>query len=406
MRVYYKASLLIDGKGSLPVHQAAVLVNNGIIETVGPAVSIPLPEDATFTDLGDRTLLPGLIDAHVHLIGDPQPGAFFATQEESDEWLLLRASANAQTALIAGLTTVRDCGGRGTLITSLEKAISEGLVFGSKIIACGAPITTTGGHCYFLGQEAEGNENLQKAVRKLHRAGADFIKVMVTGGGLTPGSNSRASQYSQAELNTIVGDAHRLGKRVAGHVHGTEGIERAVNAGFDTLEHASWMARESDGRDYDPGVVAEIVRKDIIVCRTIAGFERIQLEEANIDHKFWPAYEVLRNMVRDGVKLAAGTDSGIDLTPFSGYSLTLETMAGLGGMKNSEVVSAATINAAEALGLADRIGTVEKGKRADLIAVTGNPLQDLRVLRKIDYVIQDGRVAVVDGQVLRQSFKE
>jgi imidazolonepropionase-like amidohydrolase len=401
MLVYFRAKQLIDGTGKLPLQDAAVLVEDGIIIECGPVGGLPAPQDAFQVDLGERSILPGLIDAHVHLIGNPQPGGFVATQTESNERLLLRATANARQALSAGLTTVRDCGGRSSIIPSLAEATQSGLVPGPRIVTCGAPITTTGGHCYFLGCEADGIESVQKAVRSMHKMEADFIKVMVTGGGITRGSNSHASQYSQEELNAIVEDAHRLGHRVSGHVHGTEGIRRAVAAGFDTLEHASWLARNGSNRDYDPQVVEQILRKEIIVCRTIAGFERIPIEEATPEHKFWPDYEMLRNMVRDGVVLVAGSDSGIDQTPFSGYSLTLETMAGLGGMNNAEVIRSATGLAAQAIGLGDRIGTIERRKKADFIAVSGNPFEDLRVFRKIDYVIQDGQIVARDGLVIQ-----
>ena len=400
MLVYYRANLLIDGTGKAPVQEPAILVKDGIILASSTVTELPPPEDAIQIDLGDRTILPGLIDAHVHLIGTPKPGGFVATQTEGDEWLLLRATANASEALAAGLTTVRDCGGRGTIIPSLAQATLSGLVPGPRIVTCAAPITTTGGHCYFLGYEAEGIEQVQRAVRTMHIRGADFIKVMVTGGGITKGSNSRAAQFSQDELNAISEDAHRLGHKVAGHVHGTEGIRRAVDAGFDTLEHGSWLARNGTGRDYDAQVVDAIVKRGIVVCRTIAGFERVPLEEATPECKFWPDYEMMRNMVRDGIVLVAGTDSGIDQTPISGYALTLETMAGLGGMSAADVILSATKIAAEAIGLADQIGTVEKGKKADFIAVTGNPQENLRVLRKIDYVIQGGNIVVRDGLVI------
>jgi imidazolonepropionase-like amidohydrolase len=398
--VLLKARWLIDGTGAPPIAEAALLAQDGRVEAVGPRASVPAPTEAEEIDLGTCTLLPGLIDAHVHLVGDPRPGSLMGTQHESDEWLLLRAAANARAALAAGLTTVRDCGGRGALIISLAKAVAAGMIPGPRIVSCGAPITTTGGHCYFFGLEAEGIEGVQRAVRQMHKAGADFIKVMVTGGGLTPGSNTRRSQYSLAELQAIAEDAHRLGKRVAGHVHGTEGIRRAVAAGFDTLEHCSWLAAQGPGRDYDEEVVREIIGQGIYVCRTIAGFERAPLEEATPGHRLWPDYEVFRRMVKAGVKLAAGSDAGIDETPISGFAYTLETMAGFGGMSPEAVLASATRVAAEAIGLADQIGTLEVGKRADAIAVEGNPWEDLRALRRVAVVIRDGRIVARDGRVI------
>jgi imidazolonepropionase-like amidohydrolase len=400
MLTLIRGGQLLSGTTAAPIPDAALLVRDGRIEAVGPSAEVQAPPEADELDLRPRTLLPGLIDAHVHLIGSPEPGVLLGAQHESDEWLLLRACANGQTALAAGLTTVRDCGGRGTVTVSLARAAAAGMIPGPRIVSCGAPITTTGGHCYFLGLEAEGIEGVKKAVRQTHKAGADFIKVMVTGGGLTRGSNSRASQYSLAELTAIAADAHRLGKRVAGHVHGTEGIRRAVAVGFDTLEHCSWLAAEGEDRDYDEEVVAEIVQRGIYVCRTIAGFERVPLEDATPDHPFWPDYAVFRAMARAGVKLIAGTDSGIDHTPISGFVTSLETMAGLGEMNPAAVLASATRLAAEALGLADQVGTLEVGKRADLIAVPGNPLEDLRVLRRVEVVLRDGRIVARDGQII------
>ena len=399
MDTLIQAGLLIDGAGDTPRQgaEAALLVRDGRIVALGREAAQGAASDATHLDLRPLTILPGLIDAHVHLIGSPEPGAFRNLGNESDEWLLLRAAANARAALLTGLTTVRDCGGRGALVISLAKAVREGLLPGPRIVSCGAPITTTGGHCYYIGIEAEGVDNVRHAVRQMHKAGADFIKVMVTGGGITQGSNSRASQYTREELGAIVEDAHRLGHQVAGHMHGTEGIIRAVLAGFDTLEHCSWLARDDAGRDYDDETVDIMLRQGTFVCRTMAGFERLPLEQATPAHSFWKDYEVFRNMVKAGVRIAAGTDAGIDHTPITGYVATLETMAGLGEMSNQAVLDSATRIAAEAIGLGDKVGTLEVGKRADLIAVQGNPLEDLRVLRHVSVVMRDGCVMARDG---------
>jgi imidazolonepropionase-like amidohydrolase len=400
MITYYKCKSLITSADKTPIEGAAILVRDAIIEDVGPVTELKPPTDANVVDFGDLTLMPGLIDMHVHLFSGSEPGTFAGTPRESEEWLLLRAYANARKALASGITTVRDCGGRGTIIISLSKAISTGMLVGPRVVSSGAPITTTAGHCYYLGLEADGIVNVQNAVRRMHKAGADFIKVMVTGGGLTPGSNSRASQYSQEELNVITEDAHRLGKKVAGHVHGTQGIQRAVDAGFDTLEHGSWVAANGDGRDYNQAVVQKILEKGIYVCRTIAGFERLPIEQATPESKMWPDYMVMRRMNHDGVMLVAGTDSGIDHTPISGLAYTLETMAGLAEMSNKAVISSATSLAARAIGLSDQIGSIEKGKRGDLIAVRGNPIEDLRILRNVQIVIRDGTVVARDGHLI------
>jgi imidazolonepropionase-like amidohydrolase len=315
--------------------------------------------------------------------------------------LAIRAGRNAQGALAAGVTTVRDCGGRVAVVKALAQAIEEELVPGPRIVYSGAPITTTGGHCHYFGIEAEGVDRLKRAVRELHKAGIHFVKAMATGGNLTPGSNVRAAQYSQAELTALAHDAHRLGYRIAGHAHGTEGIRRAVAAGFDTIEHCTWLAREeSRGYEYVPEVVEDMVRRGIYVCRTIAGSQWLRTEEASRDHSYWPAYDAFRRMVQAGVKLIAGSDAGVDRTPTSHFAYTLETMAALGTMAPEAVLASATSLAAEAMGLQHEIGTLEVGKRADLIAVDGDPLADLRVMRRARAVIRNGRIVARDGQLV------
>jgi imidazolonepropionase-like amidohydrolase len=397
--------MLIDGTGKPPIPDGALLVEDVKIVAVGPFNTVQAKlqprSEVQEIDLRPRTVLPGLIDCHVHLIGGPEPRTLWNTQYEDDARLAIRAYANARSALTVGLTTVRDCGARGTVVLSLTKAIADGIVPGPRILNSGAPITTTSGHCYFLGGEVEGIKGIKRAVRQRHKAGVDFIKVMTTGGALTPGSNRSAAQYSQAELCAVADDAHRLRYRIAGHAHGTQGIQRAVVAGFDTIEHCSWLAAEEEQeRDYVPALAEEIVRRGIYVCRTMAGSERLPLEEATPEHPFWPDYDVFRKMVQAGVKVIAGTDAGVDKTPFSSYAYTLETMAGLGKMTPEAILASATQVAAQALGLDGEIGTLEAGKRADAIAVTGNPLEDIRVLRQVDVVIRDGQIVARGGQII------
>ena len=397
MRILIRTGALIDGTDSPPLSDGALLVEDGVIVSAGPSERLESElgdsPPAREVDLRPYWVLPGLIDAHVHLFGSPEPRALWLAQYEPDAWLAVRTARNARSALRAGLTTLRDCGGRASVVRAVARAIDEGTVPGPRLLHSGAPITTTGGHCYFFGDETEGVDELRRAVREHHKAGVDFIKVMVTGGNLTPGSNTRAAQYSQAELQAVADDAHRLGYRTAGHVHGTEGIRRAVQAGFDTLEHCSWLAADESQRfDYVPALVNEIVERGIYVCRTCAGGERVPMEEASREHRLWNDYGPFRRMVQAGVKLIAGSDAGVRHTPFSDLVYTLETMAYFAEMRPADVLASATRLSAKALGLGDEIGTLTVGKRADLIAVRGNPLDDLRVLRQVEVVMRDGEV--------------
>ena len=267
-----------------------------------------------------------------------------------------------------------------------------------RIVSCGAPLTSPRGHCWFLGLEARGRQEILRKIEEMGRRGVDFIKVMVTGGGSTPGTNVRRSQFRSDELEAVVEAAGKYGLQVTGHAHGTEGIRKAVRAGFTGIEHCSWLGRRGNRIAYDRRTVRLLVDRGVFVCRTIAGFERWRLEDIEgmrgsgsdqygSAHR---AFEALRRMAVDGVRLIAGTDAGIDRTDFSGLATSLETMVGLGGMKNVDVLLAATRTAAEALGLGERLGTLEVGRFADLIAVDGDPLDDIRALRRIRGVVKGG----------------
>ena len=406
-QVLIRGGLLVCSGAAAPRSDAALLVEDGVIVEIGDAAVRLATDGARHLDYSGQVIAPGLIDSHVHLMWsgagvengvDPM----YAAIGQPAARLAARAVANLRAALSRGVTTVRDCGGLAEVIIPVAQAVRDGLLMAPRVVTAGAPLTTTGGHCWFLQNEAEGEAAVRRAVRRMHRAGADFIKVMATGGG-TRGTNPRAAQYALEELQAIVHDAHRLGLRVTAHAHGTEGIERCVGAGCDGIEHCTWLARDGGGTDYRPELVEQIRARGIFVCKTIAGFERWPLEElqaAGERHPAWDGFATFRDLVAAGVPVIAGTDAGIVDTNFVDLARTLETMVGLGGMTPAAVLQAATATAAQALALDDEVGTLEVGKRADCIVLDADPLADIRALRQVRAVIRDGVPLARDGYVL------
>ena len=401
-----RGRLLVWNAAGEPRTDAALLVEDGVIRAAGED-ALRLADGGTRRlDFPDQVIAPGLIDSHVHLMWSGEPerdglNPLYAAIGQPTATLTVQTVTNLRAALSRGITTVRDCGGLTEVIIPVARAVRDGLLAGPRIITGGAPITSTGGHCWFLENEADGEDAVRRAVRRMHKAGADFIKVMATGGG-TVGTNPRAAQFGPEELQAITHDAHRLGLRASAHAHGTEGIERCVAAGFDGIEHCTWLARD-DAEDYRPEIVERIRDRRIFVCKTIAGFQRWPLEEiqaAGEAHPGWREFATFRDMLAAGVTVIAGTDAGITDTNFVDLARTMETMVGLGGMSPAEVLQSATSTAAEALTLGDTIGTLEVGKRADCILLDGDPLEDVRALRQVRAVIRDGAMVARDGYVL------
>ena len=405
-----RGRLLVWNAAAEPRTDAALLVEDGTIAAVGDDALRMAGGHTRLLDFPEQVIAPGLIDSHVHLMWsgagvvngrDPM----YAALGQPPAALTAQAVSNLHAALSRGITTVRDCGGLAEVIIPLARAARDGMLVAPRIVAAGAPITPPGGHCWFLENEAQGAAAARRAVRRMHRAGADFIKVMATGGG-TRGTNPRAAQYGPGELQAIAHAAHGVGLRVTAHAHGSEGIERCVAAGYDGLEHCTWLARDRDGEDYRPALVEQIRARRIFVCKTIAGFERWPLEElqaAGERHPAWAGFATFRAMVAAGVAVIAGTDAGIVDTNFVDLARTMETMVGLGGMAPAAVLRSATATAAEALALERHIGTLEVGKRADCIVLDGNPRADVRALRQVRAVIRDGVVVARDGVVVAES---
>jgi imidazolonepropionase-like amidohydrolase len=391
MKTSYLAGRAIIGAGERGVADAAVTVEAGRITYAGPRQGMG-PEAGELVRLGEgMTLLPGLIDSHVHLAFDASADPVAHLKAISDEHLLLQMAKNAGALIEAGITTARDCGGRGFLPVVIKESIELGTVRGPHLLISIRPITTTGGHCYFMGGRADTATECRKISREHIEAGCDFLKVMATGGMMTRGSAPWYAQYDQRELEAITNEGKRVGKKTAAHCHGTEGIVRAVRAGVDTIEHCSWLMPQ--GYLYDEETAGLIAEKGIYVCPTLNGRMQRMLQDPQQSDRSRVRLENLKRMIAIGVKLAGATDAGVNNVGFDSLVGALEDLA-LTGLTPIQLVEIATRGSAEALDVGRRTGTLETGKDADLLAVAGNPLQRIADLRNVAFVVKSGQVMV------------
>jgi len=413
MRTIVRAGTLFDGTGTATAPSRSIVIEDGRIEAVTATTAMPREGDRLL-DCGGKFILPGLIDSHVHLAfaaGPDHESTRAILAHDSDATLVLREARHAQECLLAGITTVRDCGGRDLSSLALRDAIRDGLLVGPRILASGRPITTTAGHLHFCGIRADSADEARRASRSLIEAGADFIKVMATGGNMTPGSNPARPQYSQAELTALVEDAHRLGRPVAAHVGCVEGIRRCLQAEVDTIEHGNWLL--DDGTvGFDPALAEQWARQGTYLGLPVAGYDRVNLlpethaSEAARDRALqalWAKYEPFRHLRAAGVPVMVSSDAGVRLTPFPAFCLSLEAFAFAMDVSPADTILAATAVAARGLGLADELGTIEPGKRADLLVIDGDPLQDLSQLRRVHLVLREGKVVVDRGRLVLPS---
>jgi len=388
---------LIDGTGSTPIENPVILIQGSKIAAVGREgdITVPQTEDVNKLDYRDKTLLPGLIDCHVHLCMNADDNPLARLYEDSDDILLLRAANNAQLALNAGVTTLRDCGGRNRVTFSIREAIKKKIIKGPRLLLSGRPLTITGGHCFFLNGEADGVDGVRKAARQLIKEGADFLKIMASGGGMTQSTVKKLPYYTVEELTVAADEAHRLGRRIAAHCHSTKSIEDVLEAGVDTIEHASFLSLDGQRR-FEPAIAERIVASGIYVCPTIsAGRRPVRSVEQTDEYKSRLQTDMqnsrLSLMHQMGVKLIAGTDAGVTFTAFDNYPLCLE-LAVAGGMTNMQAIQSGTSLAAEALGISDIVGTIQPGKEADIIAVDSDPLEDISALWDIAMVMKAGEL--------------
>jgi len=395
-RVIVHAGKYLDVKsGKTLTNQTIVIEGDKIVSVGGDAK--PMPADI-IVDLTGATILPGLIDVHTHLTANPQFGYEVLGISVPREALI--GAKNARITLEAGFTTVRNVGATAYSDVALRDAISDGDVPGPRILASGPPLGITGGHCdnnllpfEYHAQEvgvADGIEGVQRKVREVIKYGADVIKFCATGGVLSKGDDPQASQYTLEEMKALVADAHRLGRRVAAHAHGAQGILWASQAGVDSVEHGSYI---------NEAAIAEMKKNGTYLVPTrylgdwlAENMQKIGMPEmyAKKEREIMPIIDNnLKRAFASGVKVAFGTDAAVYPHGLNAREFVVYVRL---GMTPLQAIQTATVNAADLLGWSDKVGTLDAGKWADLIAVDGDPLQDITTLQHVKFVMKGGAV--------------
>ena len=392
-----RAARLLDVTTGRLVENAVVVVEGERLVAVGPAATTAVPEGARIVELGDRTLLPGLIDTHTHLMSDPTTPRYQRFALSFPRSVLVGARHARQT-LLAGVTTVRDVGSPPYTDIALRDAIEAGDVIGPRILASGPSIGILGGHCdnnllspemaYQAEGVANGTDGVRIAVRRNVKYGADVIKYCGTGGVFSKGARPGMQQFTQEEANALVDEAHMHGRRVAVHAHGAEGIKVALKAGADTIEHASLIDEEGLklARERGATLSMDIFNTDY----TQAEGRRNGVSEESMRKDLEVAdrqRENFRRAVQLGVRLTMGTDAGI--YPHGWNARQLAVMVRY-GMSPAEALRAATLTGAEAIGRAQDLGSLTPGKLADVIAVPGDVLKDISAAERVSFVRKGG----------------
>ncbi len=399
--IVLKAARLVDVKAKTVVARPVVVIENDRIAKVGP--NLPVPSGAKVIDLGNATLLPGLIDCHDHLTSTPEDSGYKSLGVSLPRETL-HGATNAATTLRAGFTTVRNVGASGYSDVALREAIQEKELTGPRLVVSGPALGMTGGHCdnnllpasfHFKDEGvADGPWQVREKVREVVKYGADVIKICASGGVLSKGDQPGTTQYTMEELGAIVDEAHRLGRKVAAHAHGTQAIKDAIVAGVDSIEHASLIDDEGIrlAREHGTYLVMDIYNDDFILQEGA----RVGMLPESLDKERKLGQLQRDNFakaVRGGAPMAFGTDGGV--YPHGQNARQFSYMVKY-GMTPLDAIQAATLNAAALLGWADRVGSIEPGKYADLIATSGDPTADITALEKVGFVMKGGEVVKND----------
>ena len=400
-----RAARLIDGTGAPEVHNGVVVVRNDTIIAAGAADRVAIPAGARTIDLGDATLLPGFIDAHTHIIGRAlaDPMSDLAGVKDYPSYGAIVGVANARKTLLAGFTSIRNVGAPNFDDMALRQAVNDGVVIGPRMENAGHATGITGGHCDengwtpgLLQQDwrtgvADGVDEVRKAVRYQIKYGADVIKICATGGVLSEGDAVNASQYTLEEMQAVVSEANRLGRKVAAHAHGIDGIKMAVRAGVSSIEHGSFLDDEAAQMMAQRGTYLVPTLSAGEAAENAAKSGRLTGLRAE---KAIAAATAMRHAVRIAlahhVPIALGTDAGVDPHGANAHEFVL--MVQWGGMTPMQSLVAGTSSAAKLLGWDARVGTLAAGKLADVVAVPGDPLADITATTRPVFVMKDGQV--------------
>jgi imidazolonepropionase-like amidohydrolase len=402
-RTLVRAGHLIDVKSGKLLDAQTLVVVGETIQSIAPSASVPAQLGDTVIDLSGLTVLPGLIDVHTHLTMDTNFDPFHeVTQTDAKE--AINGVVNARTTLLAGITSVRNVGAGGYTDVDLRDAINAGQIAGPHMLVSGPLMGITGGHCdndllpiryHAVGDGvADGIAEVQHMVRQNIKYGADLIKICATGGVLSRGDDPQASQYTLEELRAIVADAHRLGRKVAAHAHGAQGILWASQAGVDSVEHGTYINDEG---------IAEMKKNGTYLVPTLY-LEDWMVENGNLppySHKKMlevsaVAKTNIKHAIASGVKIAMGTDAAV--YPHGLNAHELDVYVNQLGMAPLAALQTATVNAADLMGWSAKTGSLEAGKWADIIAVEKNPLDDVRILQNVKFVMKAGVVYKNDAK--------
>ncbi len=402
----YRNARVWDGISDQYAEVDAVCVANGVITALGAGADLDGADAAAVhgsdsIDCQGLTLIPGLIDAHVHMVLNPEERDPIAHTLLSEDESMAAMAVRARAMLAAGITTARDLGGGRWLELRLRQQIAEGAVHGPRLVCSGQPITSPGGHCHFWGGEAPSTAAALEVLARQLEHDVDLIKIMATGGSITPGSKPIDAQFDQETVTAVVQAAQAAGKAVAAHCHGTAGIRHAANAGVTTIEHCSWVGPTGWGTDFDPAAVATMARQGVWVSPTVnAGWQRyLDAAQKRKDEgkpvdptggflgKMRYAYQQLQAA---GVGLIASTDAGIPNVFHHHLPRALAVFQQIAELTPVATLRAATSDCASALGLADSVGQIAVGMSADFLLVRGDPLNDLSVLSNLDMVVARG----------------